>query len=364
MRRKMDFFRWRDMYHDWRNRSKENRKKPMWEIYKEIALWLNSRKDVPGMLACMAENEWFKYGNPYYKVYPQMAHALANISIEIDSKYLHLPFPTYEVCLPKSDCFRETSDSPAVCSLLVHRENYLRDMASEYGLEALLEETMTENSPELTTVDRDWSFLVHYQLDSEVASNWYGWYFRMGLKEGTTIAEQFEKAWTYSKNKEDTGLYVPSKEFALKLTKMAIAIAFFGIHSHEMVMEDIPNKFIERWHKSKREKNESEAKKILDKAKKMGHFGWRVGQELALPRPIVKHMNEPSNEQSKNELTFGHIRSGHLRLQPKGKKEKPDYELIFVHPTVVRPDLPLRDMRGFRIEDELLRRKVKQPSNS
>jgi hypothetical protein len=346
---KLDFFRWQDMYHLWRNKSKENKKKSMYQIYQGLILRFGESRDVSSMFTCAAEMEWFKMGCPYYKIWPSMAHALSNISIEIDSKYLCLPFPSYEICLPKNPIFQETPDSPGVCSILVHKEDYLGTMARGVGFEKI-----ANDIHEIGLKDgRDWSLMIHYQLDADLDKDWRGWYFRMGMKDGIPISEQFKKFWEKSEHYNDG--YEPSMEFCQKLLKLSIAVAFFGIHQHEMVMPDIPNRLIERYHNAIAKKDESEAKKLLEKAKKMGHFGWRCGSEIDLPQPLVKHITDEKTGQTRRELTFGHIRSGHLRLQPVGKRENPDYELRFIPPTTVRPDLPLRDMRGFRLRDNILK---------
>jgi hypothetical protein len=351
MGRKLDFFTWRDGITTWRNKSKANRKKSQIELYREMVLFYGARKDLPSLYTTSAEAEWIKNGSPYYKVWPEMADALSNISIEIDAKRLVLPFNTYSIRLPKTECFRETPTSPAVCSMLVHKEDYLLDLAKEFGMKALSAFLQTEAAPK---DDRDYSLMIHYQFDTEKDCDWMGWYFRMGIKEGELLSEQFDVFWDESA--QYLIGYNPSKEFTERLLKLAISVAFFGVHNHEVIAPDIPNRYIERYHRATAKRDTVEAKKLLDRAKKMGHFGWKIGSEISLPQPIVRHINDRGSTGQGNELTFGHLRSGHMRLQQVGKRDDPSYELIFIAPTVVRPDLPIRSTRGFRIEDKLLRK--------
>lgn len=335
---KMDFFRWRDMYHIARQNGSVPKSDGPKEAYQRLGFRFLRSDDFMSAKSCNAELLWYQHGNPYYKVWPAMAAALSNTKIDIDCKFLQMPFPTIEVCLPKhpSHQFREHPDAPAVTSMLVYRDDDLRGAKD----------------------NREASLMVHYQLDVDLDKPWMGWYFNMGLKSGTSIANRFELSWKKSAHFDDG--YEPSKEFTEKIVKLAVAVCFFGTHNHQVIMPDIPNRLIERYHDAKQRRDKSEAEKLLQRAKDMGHFGWRVGSEIDLPQPIVKHINrdESGTTGEGNELQFGHVRSGHMRYQPYGSKDEPNhYELIFIPPTTVRPDLPLRDIRGFRISDKALERR-------
>lgn len=336
MPRGLEFYQWQDMYHMKKKQDKSLRREGPKEIYNRLRAFFYHHKDHMSVVSCDAEEEWFLLGNPYYKIWPNMAEAMQNLSIDIEGRFLHLPFPTYEIRLPKNPPIREREDTPALKSLLVYRSNPPRVDAQKAD-------------------NRDWTLIVHYQLDLPTEDEAMGWYFCFGIADHESIADRFESAWHNSKNYPEG--YVPSREFAQGLVKMAIATAFFGVHNHELVMPDIPNRFIDRWHAAQRNKDESEAKKLLDKAKRLGHFGWNVRSEIDLPRPIVTH-HQKGKEGTGRELQFGHIRSGHMRMQPYGPKDNPThYELIFVAPTIVREDLPLKTVKGFRLRDEVLQRR-------
>lgn len=334
---KCDFYHWRDM-RSMRKRLHGEKAGPL-ECYGNLIRWFEQRHDGMSVMTCNAELEWYKFGNPYYKIYPAMLGQLMRVNIDIAGCYLHMPFPTIEVRLPKTDPLRERDDTPAVCALLIHSDG------------GLANDWPTRSGKPMRK--RDWSFVVHYQLDADLDKDWMGWYFMLGIDNGKLISDQFEETWPLSEKYRDD--YVPGKEFVQGLVKMAVAICFFGLHAHEMVCPDIPQRFIERWHKAKRDGDKSEAEKLLDKAKRLGMFGWKVGSEIDLPAPIVRHFASEDQGGKRGELQAGHVRSGHLRLQPYGPKDKPEerrHELIFIPPTIVRPDLPLRDIRGFRIRKQ------------
>lgn len=342
----VDFYRWPSMYH----LAKQHAKKSLGviskndgplEAYSKLERFFESRKDLMSIISTKAELEWFQHGNPYYKIWPKMANALSNISIDIEGRFFHMPYPTIEICLPKGDgAIRESAESPILCSILLYLDNWTKN----YKHAKLVED------------GRDYSLMVHYQFDVDVDKDYMGYYFRLGITKDKTLSQSVEDVMGASTYYMDG--YVPSPDFVRKIVRIAVATCFFGINNHEQIMPDIPYKFIEKYHSAVARKDKSEAEKLLDKAKRLGHFGWKVGSELDLPRPIVHHETKSSSAGTGKELLYGHLRSGHMRMQKYGSKadaNNPErYELIFIPPTTVRPDLPLRDMRGFRLKDDIL----------
>lgn len=341
----MDFYQWYSMYALRRKIDKRYRTKPYPEAYYELIKFFMDRKDLMSSITCVAEAQWYDYGQPYYKVWPNMAEYLSNTSIDIDGKYLALPFPAYEIRLSKTNPFREHEKAPVLKSLLIHREDYTKGFAVD-------RETLQDGWAD----GRDWSLMVQYQFDLPQDDDAMGWYYRMPIKNDIPISDCFQDAWERTSGYMDNQ-YEPSKEFCQKLVRLAITVAFFGTNQHELIIPDIPTKYIERYSKAVSAKDETEQTKLKDKAKRLHHFGWKIGSsEITLPRPIRVYDNSHSDGVAEHirELHFAHPRNGHMRLQPYGNKENRRYELIFIPPTIVRPDLPLRPIAGFRIKDSLL----------
>jgi hypothetical protein len=80
-----------------------------------------------------------------------------------------------------------------------------------------------------------------------------------------------------------------------------------------------------------------------------------VGSEIALPR--YERTQDDDEHGTGKSLEYGHMRSGHMRMQPHGKGNK-ERKLIFIPPTVVRPDLPIKASRGYKIDDKILSAKA------
>src|SRR4029079_5943880 len=87
-----------------------------------------------------------------------------------DCKYIHVPFPTYEIRLPKESPFRETDTSPILRSLLVAREENDSGHSHKDG--------------------RDWTLCVHYQFDLDISLDYMGWFFKMPMRAGVKVEDQ------------------------------------------------------------------------------------------------------------------------------------------------------------------------------
>ena len=149
------------------------------------------------------------------------------------------------------------------------------------------------------------------------------------------------------------GLSLPTnqlRKYADTLMRIAVCTMFFGVENHELVMPDIHREVLTIKGKGKRKRITEQMRIDRELAKCKG---WKVGSEIDLPRPLIRREGYSGNEGTGKELEHGHIRSGHMRMQPCGKGNK-DRKLIFLPPTVVRPDLPMRTTRGYRIQDKLL----------
>ena len=80
-----------------------------------------------------------------------------------------------------------------------------------------------------------------------------------------------------------------------------------------------------------------------------------LGREIELPPSVLKLLDAHRDSSGPGrELTHAHLRRGHLRHQRKGPMESPRIELIYVAPTIVRPDLPMDHGPRYAITDRAL----------
>jgi hypothetical protein len=133
-----------------------------------------------------------------------------------------------------------------------------------------------------------------------------------------------------------------------RLMRVVCGVCFFGVDQHEVILPDLRRKTIERFQREKREPNAAEAKAALAEAKELGLFGFKVGSEIDLPSARVNYRGTSQGQDGTRELTSGHIRRGHVGFRACGEGRQ-DRRLVFVHPAIVRPDLPMQSSHGYRV---------------
>ena len=267
---------------------------------------------------------WHHIGRPYYKVWPSMMDALANTKLDIPVESFYEPYSSFVVMLP-----RPIPTLGKTIQFFVIR----REFMPEIGME-----TADGNGEEMEFLMQLNGVHPKKGLTCCMASGVRGKTMQYGV-------DQINKL-PLGKGDDDAG-GVESRQIAFSI---AIAVAFFGTDNHEVVMPDLERTIIDKGFRPKLRKLKQEEADRRHAREIVKCKGWLVGSEIDLPRPEVINRGE-SALGSGAELTAGHVRSGHLRMQPCGKDNK-DRKLIFVPPTVVRPDLPFRQSHGYRIRGD------------
>lgn len=293
------------------------------------------------------ECEWHSIGRPYYKVYPEMLEMLGNTKMNFDAAYLNSPFEVFSVLMPG------LPGLPASMLVRVHdRHRVLEDRrrffekhadrmppAMRAGEEKMLADY--ERATERLTARKGafakqvgvTYYTAHQQAETIPFAYW----------EGETVESRLDEDATDGRVPEEC------RRIVRVLFPIAIAVAMFAINKHELVAPDIDRDILIRKFpggRSKASQKLAEEKRQREAAKVKG---WKVGSEIDLPRPRVITQGQPPERGG--ELTCGHVRSGHMKMQPCGPRNQ-DRKLIFVAPTIVRPDLPIRAQHGYRIRQK------------
>ncbi len=292
-----------------------------------------------------AEIAWHRFGRPYYKVWPDMAEALRRTKLDFSPEFLRAPYESLSVMLP-------VSFGAGACCLvkLIHNpENgaeqtlaTLRSIDSRHPLrkqlEAELELAKSEDAhfgPVITTVSIAWRDADGIRVSATFP-----------IRERETVESSLKRFYEHPDADEgiiDPILYLKNRE---GLIRIAVAVCMFGVDRHELVAPDVDREVIAARFPAGRSKA-SKALAVAAVARELAKStGWRVGSEIDLPRPVVERGEVHRGAGAERE--FGHYRSGHMRMQPCGEGGK-DRKLIFVAPTLVRPDLPIRQSHGYRI---------------
>lgn len=295
-----------------------------------------------------AQQEWYRWGKPYYKIWPQMLDALSVVDINIPGRFLNLPYPFFEIKLPTCHDMGSPED-PKLVGILVSVAHSGDEI--EKGIPM-----------ELDSCER--KLVVSYQFDGqlhdqdiltpEAEFQRIEYSYAMGIEDDTPLQRRLDDAdFHTSVYNDDT--FEPGKEFRSGLMRLAIATCFFGVGQHEVVMPDLPRKLVTKYREAVAAGTPTDD--IIDKGNRQMHgVGWKVGSEIDLPLPLVRYEHKDGEPMRKRELETSHIRRGHMRMQQVGPRDDPRYKMVFIPPTVVRPDLPLGRSAGYRIHDDNLTR--------
>lgn len=328
--------------------------------------------ETAGNYMCMirGEQNWYRFGKPYYKIWPNLLIAMCEININIDTSFFHMPYDAFVINLPIGQNMLQKPNEDRIQSILVGRYDHPKgDNDFAFFVHFTISRWLVydeESGTAFGIIDENGN-VVGLPMGGPTYQKQISYEFIVNLKESDqnlndVIEEHIKEDYTLTEfgpgaddkpgyigpSLNNEGVYKPSEETVRRILKLAIATCFFGTNSHEIIMPDLPRRKIRRYHRAKSEGNLREQRKILEEAKRRGMFGWKVGSEIDLPAPVVEHLTSHESRE-KRELKYGHIRTGHVRMQQKGPRRDPYYELVFIEPTLVRPDLPFRASHGYRI---------------
>jgi hypothetical protein len=280
--------------------------------------------DPSGLLYASLDGSWYAAGCPEYRVHPAMISAMRATSIDIEARYLRFPHHVFTISLPAGRDFevREAPDKPVIHGLLVSsfEEAEARPddpvFISKQGIRYT--KVLDNSRPQI----RKLLISVSYHNGKE----WEYSVLKCPLHDDKTIEDLFT---SMAVGPNASIGYWPSIGFRQDIAALTVGVCFFAIGK---------TKVIEEAHLPRQQRRELE---------RSGEprFIFDVGRTIEIPRPLYdsKVYDTTENEPTGRHLNYSHIRSGHLRWQKKGGKgSKGRYDLIFVAPTVVRPDLPMK----------------------
>ncbi len=285
------------------------------------------------------EVAWHDTGRPYFRVWPQMCVHLANTSFDIPIVHLKMPFRVFAVRFPRQRWI--DTGSWSLGAVLVHSSVYtggvlnIRLLLQAYHPECIAETgaTLGFAAPAHLFMDlqfRESGESVEEELN-ETLSKPFG--IEAGDRDRTDMLSSLDERWMSP------------------VARIALACMLFASNQHELICPDLPRKLRIQWERAKMS-DAATANAIVEKGQQK-QKGWNVGSEIDLPVPVTGY--RVHSQEGTRGLSHGHVRRGHMRMQQYGPRDNPHHKLIFIAPTVVRPDLPISETaRGFRIKDDLL----------
>lgn len=273
----------------------------------------------PNQEACLrAERQWLRLGKPYFKVDPDIAAEFADTSIDIESRFLELPFESFVVQLPANCQFDFLEHFPPVRGLLISwAQNVL--IPDECRRAILLNAQFNKPCPISKGM-------------------WFESDFIHSFVDGVKIEERFqlmvsEPMDSFQREEEALGVGV-----GLKLLRIAVCTAFMAMNSGSTLGLDFTHKKRAKYEKAKKRGDEGRMQEL----EKQFAGKYRITREVILPhQERARKVNGDS--QPGKPYEYARPRRAHLRRVAVGPRNNPHHEIRLIPNTIARPDLPFKE---------------------
>jgi len=281
----------------------------------------------------IAEMMLYTNRSPTYRVYPGIADALITTNIDIPCSEVQIPFDAFTIQLPEDTEIRSPRTGKQLCSILIAR-------LSEFFISGL-----RITAPDDTRIIMLWQ---NGRNEDDLDEG----YFIFNLGRENTVEEECQEVRSLIISGEGTQSEADDAGAIelQQLFRLVIGTIFMAISKDRC--------YVERERVIIRGRNICPCgsgemfRRCCSRTDDL--IGYNIGKEIILAseqspgrQVIVEGRGSP--------LSYGHIRSGHMRWQwyndDAGVRRR---KLIFVHPTIVRPDLPIKPRltpRGIRRVD-------------
>jgi len=306
---------------------------PNTELYEEH---VKRKEDWPLFLTTHeCEYEWYRASRPVFKIFPGMVDALAHTSIDVECEHIELPFPAFKIDLPAGNLLGQAYGEKGYDGLFVTTSDILNfeNMEGGQGVKLCIFATRSDVGEDYGKVGYKGYCRIMADCGTFPFSSHHSMLALPIIDQSMTVAELLAKY--------DEQMVQHDHDFGQRMARrrvlsLVIATMLIAI-SHDKRLIKPEQRGVKHRLKADR------ARKRGDKAAGLaGNKGFLIGADIKLPKDLRRAMNEPAGTVGSS-LNYGHIRSGHLRVQPYGKKcEKKTYKVIFIAPSLVRPDLPLK----------------------
>lgn len=301
------------------------------------------------VMAVRGERAWYQSGKAYYKVFPQMATMMSEVSIDIPADQIQVPYPTFVINLandPLNDFTEKLPNGeqgPRLKWVMVH-EFYVQVQSTMTFL-------IVQSGKPVDHSVMGRGLFINYEFEGEYHGepNQYNYTLSLHTMAGN-VSDFFEESYERTIGNVTSMFandeYQPSKAMISRILRLSVATVFFGIDRHEVVMPDLPRKKLEK----KLSKHNGNVKAAVNEIRedRSETTAWTIGREISLPRPIVEKEKQDGHHKG---LSYSYLRRGHMRYQAYGEGRL-KRKLMFIHPHFVKPDLPMAPNRGFKIPDQ------------
>jgi len=271
---------------------------------------------------------------PFYRLYPALAEALLTTKINIPVGEINMPFKSFVVNL-HSDLHIPApiiEDGPSeICSFMVNmlsEPSGHRQLAINYQTKIRKDLLTPEGIAELEMeVNDSFSYESNYIIDPD------SYYLEFPFIEGSTLEECYQQ---YVADRPDSKR---PTDVHLRLLKLAVGVIFLAVSQDKRYVRKVINRI-----KNNEQCFCGSGKKYKRCCKLRGiqNVGYDIGKDIILATEQKPGMSTVVEGRGK-QLRYGHMRTGHMRWQwyndEEGMRQR---KLIFIHPSVVRADLPMK----------------------
>jgi len=294
-------------------------------------------------------HQLIKNDRPYYKVYPEVFEAVSGTTLDLAMEDWHLPFDVFEIRMPKTETPLLPIDDGSrvgVSSIQVFRHPERRFAQMIEADTAMTYKYAQRYRPDLAPMFR-FNKNIAIQLnvrDFDTPQPGYQ-QFLLGtithysghtIRDATAdVVERLVDA-------------CPANEFERiadwaweKSIKLALGVSLLATGSQKILQPDVLSKHLNAFNEMRAKGDTAGCKAIVAKARQKGKFGWNVGKPTDRRLPLSQNPSYPRSEGKGGRRIWGSIRCGHWHKYRVGAGRK-TVKIMWVNPTVVRPDLPLR----------------------
>lgn len=315
-------------------------------------------------MASRCERAWYRLGAPEFRVHPGMLDALGRTRIDVDCKHLRWPFPVFEVRFPTGN---ELGVEGVLASQIVFDE---QDPSGDRigGEPAVPVDVQVRNQPKSDQGRVRMALAVFASLTGETAAQG-GLLYVLTLRDGQTLSQRVDAI--YERANAARGAPGPTSEdesaggregFWRTVMKVVVGVSFLAIGRDRVKREPGEVQLVEPIPVPREERRrEAKARGVKTKTVARESLRFDVGRQVGLLPKYEGAGSAPGSggtaeERARRELTRGHVRCGHLRWTAVGPRnpgpgERNDYELRWVSPAIVRPDLPMGPARPQEVRE-------------
>lgn len=251
-----------------------------------------------------SELTWYRAGRPFYRISNDVLPLFTEISLDIPCEMLAVPYPAFTLQLEIDNPLRG-SHARQVKSLLVHSSQDDRGVPCINLWVDLGEKDKIV--PEVPTLN-----YVHCELHA-----------------GTSVQSQ-----VHALPIGVGGSDLAEGHLDEVLMRLAISVSFLATSSDKLIRPDVLSKDLAKWLEAARKDNTEQMNVIAERAFRRKGRGYVVSLERERQLLHAMSKGQSTGEVSGRELQHSHMRAGHFRHFSKTGK------VVFIRPTIVRPDLP------------------------